>query len=259
MKKLLSVSIILAVCVLSAKELFTLPAPQDYNSPQRLKVVGNGILEAVASGWFLSVKRTEVDPSLNYRIRGEFRAAPGKTVKGQFCLGFYGVDKHNQIIQVSNVNVTPGSETELAAPVRASDTVIRIRDGSKWKKQGYLAYDIDPSGRLRDLPCQTMINLLSSDVRKNGDVYEVCFSRPAGKNLAAGIPVRQHLSGWSFLTSDRRVPTAEWQTVSWTVKPGAVRKNTRSQWLYGTEKFVAVIVAPSGTQFRNITVETEEK
>lgn len=258
MKKLFSAAVMLTALSLSAETLFTLSAPQDFSTPKKLTAADNA-LETTAPGWFMSLKPMEIDPAKTYRIEGEFRAAPGKAVKGKFCLGFYGMDKDGHVIQVSSVAVVEGSETELAAPVNAADTVLKIKDGSKWQNQGYVAYDVDPSGKQRDLPCKTVINAITREVKKNGDVYEVVLAQPAGKNLAAGVAVRQHLAGWSFLSSSRMDITADWQKISWTVKPGAEKKNTRRQWLFGSKKFICVIVAPAGVQIRGITVSAEDK
>ena len=258
MKKLFSTAVMLTALTLSAENLFTLSAPQDFNTPQKLTAAGDA-LETAAPGWFMSMKQMEIDPAKTYRIEGEFRTAPGKTVKGKLSIGFYGLDKDGHVIQVTSVNAAAGSETELAAPVNAADTVLKIKDGSKWQNQGYVAYDVDPSGKQRDLPCKTVLNAITKTVKKNGAVYEVTLAQPAGKNLAAGVAVRQHLPGWSFLSSERVDITDGWRKISWTVKPGAEKKNTRHQWLFGSKKFICVIVAPAGVQFRGVTVSAEDK
>ena len=171
MKSLFSTAVMLTALTLSAENLFTLSAPQDFNTPQKLTAAGDA-LETAAPGWFMSMKQMEIDPAKTYRIEGEFRTAPGKTVKGKFSIGFYGLDKDGHVIQVTSVNAAAGSETELAAPVNAADTVLKIKDGSKWQNQGYVAYDVDPSGKQRDLPCKTVLNAITKTVKKNGAVYE---------------------------------------------------------------------------------------
>lgn len=244
---------------LSAAEVFKLEKPQDFNLPKRLTVPETGVLEVQQNSWFFSNRRETIQPDTVYSISAQIRLAPGKEAKTPFSIGFYSLDKNNRVIQTSAVFFTAGSETEIAADVKEGDKVIKIKDGSKWKKNGYVAYDIDPTGKYRDLPCHTIINAVSVDVKKNGDVYEVVLPKPAGKNLSAGVAVRQHLSGWSFLTSNSCKATADWQNVSWKVRPGEAKTNTRSTWLFGARKFVVVMVAPAGVQIRNIVISAEGK
>ena len=258
MNKFLGVAVLGAAFSLQAGVVCEINGAKDLNFTNRVKATGEKQFKVVKTGWLRSTKYYPIDPTKSYRIQGELRAAPGEKAAGKCSIGFYPVTEKNQIIGVNNVHSVKGSETELAAQVNIGDKVFKVKDASKWKKGGYAAFDIDPSGKMRDLPCFSVCNSPITAITKNGDVWDVEVKTPIRTAYAAGVPMREHLPGWSFLCSDSMVPGAEWQNVSWTVKPGAVKGNTRSQWLFGAKKFLVILVLYAGTECRNVTVEEVE-
>lgn len=73
-----------------------------------------------------------VDPAKKYKLSGKFRAAPG-TAGEVFYFGFIPLDEKGRQIASEYVNVPKkGTDTELAAPARKGDTVVKVKDASKW-------------------------------------------------------------------------------------------------------------------------------
>ena len=233
---------------------------KDFNLPSRLEFSNEKICKVKQTSWFLSAKKYPIDPAKTYKISGEFRAAQGAKVSGVIRIGFYPADEKGHLISVINVNCVPQSETELAETANVGDTILKVKDASKWqaKNYGYVAFDVDPSGKMRDIPCFTLSEAGIKRIEKSGNVWEVELHKPIKSAYAAGVAVREHLGGWGFQCSNPLVPAEDWSSLSWTVKPGQARKNTREQWLFGAKQFIVVLVLPEGVEFRNVKVETAD-
>lgn len=246
-----------AAFALQAEVVTGISTLKDVNHPDRLEATGEKQFKVKKTAWFTSSKKFPIAPGKSYRIKGEFRIAPGEQVKGRYSIGFYSVGKDGRIIDISNVCARPDTETELAAPVNPGDKVFKIKDGSKWvAKNSYIAFDVDPSGKMRDLPCHTLSGSRIVRVGQKDGFWEVEVKNPVKTAYPAGAAVREHLGGWSYLCCPTATPKAEWTALEWTVKPGASKKNTNRMWLFGAEKFITVMVLPAGMEFRNVVVES---
>ena len=253
MKKLLLASLFLTIAAAAAEFPATFGI-KSFGNSKLLKATGENSFKTEKWNWFIGTRRFVPDPAKTYTVTAEVRAAES-TGKKSFSIGFFGIAANGSIITIPNVYALGGTGTTLTAAADPGDKVLKIADGAKWRKGGFLAWDVDLSEKQRDLPNFNVVPI--KQVRRNGDGWEVELTSPFKKKVSAGTPVRQHLNGWSFLTSDPVKPTGEWQKVSWQVKPGEAVTNTRGKWLRGTKKFVILFTSSAGVEVRNIQL-TEE-
>lgn len=182
-----------------------------------------------------------VDPGKVYQLSGSFRSV-GET-EGRVYLGLVPADESKRSIAPHHVNCVPGSETELAAACSPADTVIKVKDGSKWRAVAHaaIAFEIDDSGEFADLPNFNLSPLGVEQVEQKGDHWEVTLSRACGKEYPAGTKVRQHLAGASFIYcgAGNLVAPKEWTTFSGKVD-GISKNSIASTRFHPGTKFVRI-------------------
>ena len=162
MKKKIIIAAFLGCSLSLAAFPAVLGKTKNFTNAKNLKSVGDDSFLVVKGGWFLGNKRFAIKPGTDYRITAEIRTADSDGKKRIFCIGFMGVDAGNRIITVQNVNAFAETGTLLAAEAKAGDRIILIKDGSRWRKKGgYAAWDVDLSGKLRDLP---NFNIISNSI-----------------------------------------------------------------------------------------------
>ncbi len=138
----------------------------------------------IASHW------VEIVPSKAYELSGWFRSETG-TVSG-VVFGLMLADARQRLIRYWNVFSRPGTGTELAAPCRPGDRILRVRDGSAWKPgpsfaaalgvgENALTFDVTPLG--------------IADVRREGADWQIVLKEPCGLERPAGTPVAQNTAG----------------------------------------------------------------
>ena len=164
------------------------------------------------------------------------------------------------LLSIENYTSYKENYTELAADCNAADTVIKLKDASKWKSGPLCvaAFDTDPSGRLSDLPNFNVSKTgAKSLVNKNG-VWELTLKHPCGKNFPAGTTVREHRAGWSviYAGTPRQLLTPEWAKIEVIIEPGEVPSASIRNWWKGTAKAGLVVEsAGNGLMFRNLKLE----
>ena len=216
----------------------------------------------IKGGSLFSRKTLDIDTKKRYRLSGEFKAGANHKEGDFFRFGVYPSNKYAQILPV-NINIVPGTDTELAADCNAGDTVIRLKDASKWKGDSLsvVAFDTDPSGKLLDLPNYNISKTgVKSLVSKDG-VWELTLLQPCGQNFPAGMTVREHRAGWSVIYAGtaKQLLTPEWQTINVIIEPGEVSSDSIKNWWKGTVKAGFVVEASgSGLVFRNLKLEEVE-
>ena len=221
----------------------------------------NGVLSVSKSSDFYSKQRLNINTAKRYRLSGEFRQSAGNGT----AIVRYGVIPHTKQRQLvpASINIRPGTETELVADCKATDSVIKVKDASKWSSTPLdrVVFDIDPSGKLRDLPNFNISKTAVQSIVKKADHYEITLKGPCGMNFAAGSPVREHRIGWIaiFCCGANNKLTTEWKKLSHTFEPGTVAKDNIFRWWQGTElaNIYMTISVPAGQQveFRNLKLE----
>ncbi len=100
-----------------------------------------------------------------------------------------------------NAYPTLGNETALTEPCAAGDTVLKIKDGTKWKESqnGCIAFDADDSGEFKDLPNRNLSSIGIKSVANKGDHWEVTLKSNCGKNFPSGTKVREQAASNAYI------------------------------------------------------------
>lgn len=244
---------------LSGAEL-TPAKPADFLFGNRL-TEKDGVLSVSKSSDFYSKNRLDINTAKRYRLSGEFRQTAGNGT-GIVKFGVIPSTSQRQIIPAS-INVCPGTETELTADCKSTDTVIKVKDASKWSSTALdrVVFDVDPSGKMRDLPNFNISKSAVKSIVKKADHYEITLAAPCGNNFAAGTPVREQRIGWiaMFCCGANNKLTTQWKKLSHTFETGTVAKDNIFRWWQGTEKACVYMYlnVPAGQsiEFRNIKLE----
>jgi hypothetical protein len=144
-----------------------------------------------------------VDSVKSYVLSGWFKN-PGATPIENVHFSLIPFDAEKKQIFVHSVNIFPqsgGSETVLVEPCKKEDTVIKIKDGSKWKAEpsGCIAFNVDTTGNLSDLPNRDTGNWGIKSVEEKEGHWVVTLARACGKSYPTGTAVRPHQQGSNFI------------------------------------------------------------
>jgi hypothetical protein len=204
---------------------------------------GASCLETAGNNRLFSNKMYKIDAEKTYVLSGWFKSIGGNPSRLYF--GFMPLDKNKKNIGSRTITVEPKTETVLAADCKPDDTVIKIKDGSKWRKHKYcvIAFNADLSGEYKDLPNTNITKAGIVNVEKEGDIWAVTLSKPCGKAFPAGTPVREHRSASSYqysAASNKKVP-AEWTKYSGTVK-GISLINTPTKQFWAGTAYVRILI-----------------
>ena len=242
-RMILTGTMLLTAALLSGSEFITASAPGDFIGGGKASI-SNGETTVSGRAVLYSKRKLDIDTKKRYRLSGEFKAGAGSRNGDYFRFGVYPATNNSQI-QAVHINIVPGTDTELAADCNAADTVIKLKDASKWKSGPLCvaAFDTDPSGRLSDLPNFNVSKTgAKSLVNKNG-VWELTLKHPCGKNFPAGTTVREHRAGWSviYAGTPRQLLTPEWAKIEVIIEPGEVPSASIRNWWKGTAKAGLVV------------------
>ena len=206
-----------------------------------------------------------VDPAKKYKLSGKFRAAPGTTGE-VFYFGFIPLDEKGRQIASEYVNVPKkGTDTELAAPARKGDTVVKVKDASTWNAAtpwGFIAFNAKEDSS--DLPNSDLLPIVEKKIEKKGDVWEVTLKKPAAKDYPAGTKVRQHRSGATYLytAAGNKPVSADWKEFSGKVVGFSENGTPSYRWWKGTKQAKILMIlnyktkSTGTTEFKDIVVET---
>ncbi len=190
-------------------------------------------------------KMVEIDPAKTYRLSAQVRVAPDAEA-GRFYMGLIPFDAKGKRIAPEEVTDVSKSETKLTNEVKVGDVVIIIKDGASWKDKGVLAiaFEVDESGKLADLPNRSVVAVKSVEKQEDGTA-KVTLAGKMKKAYPAGTAVRQHLFGGMYMYSlagNAPVP-AEWKTFSAVIKGEAARGVSSKQWWKDTRKASIMVLA----------------
>lgn len=253
------------VCSLAAAEIISINEPTDFQTPKRV-VKGEESMSAKGHYFvLLSSKTLTLDPAKKYKISGDFRLKEGE-VNPNMYLGFAPYDAEGREITSVCVNATPKSDTVLAKAAVKGDTVICVKDASKWDtktKSGFVAFDTKPD--YSDLPNRDLAAIAPDGIKQNGDVWEITLKKPLTKDVAEGADVRQQKAGATYIYSayKGKLPQ-EWVTLSGvTAGSTSLSGNTNRRLWHGTASvrvMVSMLNGKPGTviEMKNIKVEEVE-
>ena len=192
--------------------------------------------------------------------------APADGAKGLlYYVGIVNFDKNGRRIEISYVNPVKDSDTVLAAPCKKTDTVLKVKDASKFKVNTCIAYNTKKD--LSDLPNFTASERSKiKSIVKKGDIWEVTLTKPCNVEYPANTPVRAHFGGWYQYIICGHTPPAAGQWKSYTIKiAGTQVGNPGTKWTVGTAGIKFIIFnngknnGKEGMFFRNLTITTPDK
>lgn len=160
--------------------------------------------------------------------------------KGNILLGFACFDKKGNEIPSAAVHYYPGTETTLIKTAYMGDTEIYIADGTKWEtsKWACVAFDIDSSGKQKDIPNKKLNSLGITNVSKVDNGWKISLAKPLKKDWQSGTYVREHknFTNRNFVYIQPQMPQ-KWKNIKGSCQ-GVARGNPRSgQWWPGTVEF----------------------
>ena len=189
---------------------------------------GNKCFKSVLNGG-LSEEVIPVDASKTYKLSAWCRSADDKTPN--VLLGFQPLDANKMPIEFQHVNVVPDTETELAEACAGKDTAIKIKDGRNWKvfHLNRVAFDVDDTGELDDLPNRNISNAAPMKIEAKDAFSEVALSAPCGMDYPKGTKVRLHLQGdtYKYMVAMEQFNSPEWQELSSKVQSTDFYKGTK--------------------------------
>lgn len=260
------------VCQLAAAEVLTINEPADVVNTQ-LKQPTKTVVKtddgmSVKGQYFVlfSAKTLTMDPAKKYKISGEFRLKEGVET-GLAYLGFAPFDADGKLISPVSVNIVPKTYTVVAKAAAAGDSVIYVKDASKWKtNDAHYHVVFDAKEDLSDLPNRNYASIVKDGIKQDGDVWAITLKAPLKDAIAEGTSVRQHRSGSSYIyvKTSKDVNPENWTSVSGTIS-GAVSEHGLygGKLWHGTATVRALVMMLNGKkgnviEVRNIKVEELE-
>lgn len=164
----------------------------------------------------VSKKKFKIDPEKYY-----VTSVWVKAIGDEPSFGYLGVmpfDAKNKFIGPHNVTIVKGTFTELAAPCRETDTVVKIKDGAKWKKGNLFVIAFDAKEDESDLPNFNLTSFGGIDnIEKKDGTYELTLKKPVGKAYPAGTKIREQQYGNTYVYDKYGAIPIEW--TKWQGKP----------------------------------------
>lgn len=205
-----------------------------------------------------------VDSAKKYKISGKFRAKSG-TEPTAFFAGYVPLDAKNAPIPSTAINIFANTDTELVEPAKVGDTVLKVKDASKWNlKSPFALVAFNAKADLSDLPNTETVDAVPGKIENKGNVWEVTLKAPLKKAYAKGTAVRQHAHGATYIYNGAisRKTTDDWQNFSGVISGHAKSGNAQNQWWAGTKNARLLFLVNYGgknvpeTELKDIVVET---
>ncbi|MCP3965400.1 MAG: hypothetical protein GY750_01035 [Lentisphaerae bacterium] len=200
-------------------------------------------LKVTGPATLLSKRTFPVDTYQEYELSGKFKSTGNH--KGKLYFGLACYDKDQKRIRPENVYNIPGTETVLAADCKKGDTVIKVKDASKWQqnKLACIAFNIDDSGQFKDLPNRNLSTHNITKIEKKGDLWEITLKNPCNVAFTAGTKVREHRIAGSYMYCAARgiLMSGAWQEFKAKVRGILPSGYSAGQFWPGT-KYVKVLI-----------------
>ena len=223
----------------------------------------NGVLTVKGQTSLFSDKTISVDPAKKYKLSGKFRAKNG-TAPTSLFLGYAPLNEKGTPISSVMVCSIQNTDTELAEAAKPGDTVLKVKDASKWNKQAkYGVVAFNTKADLSDLPNGDISNIVSDKIENKDGVWIVPLKTPLKKAYAKGTPVRQQTYSASYIynAAAARKTSNDWQSFSGIISGQAKSGTASNQWWAGTKSARILILVNFGskdgvTEFKDVVVET---
>lgn len=250
-----------SICAVSAAEVFSAKTAADFTKRANI-TCKNGVYTAKGGFTLYSAKPIAIDPAKKYRISADVKAVSGTS--GHIYLGFKPHDAKNRWIYPGSINAIAGTDTELAAPAKKGDKVIKVKNCAKWNaKTPYSRVAFNAKANYADLPnFDVPHSLAKNGIVKKGNIWEVTMRRPLTKAYPAGTKVRQHTDSATYIYARVVGKIAAGKTVKMTAVVSKTAKSgvTGSMFWPGTKKAYILVMHSCGKntpviELKNVKVE----
>lgn len=202
----------LAVAVLSVSGALLCAAEvTNYSVKDISRILGKNVTfkenSVVCNGQSMLVgkKIIEIDPAKKYTFK--FTAVGNAEKSTRLFAGFAMLDAQGRSTEAQHWQGYQDTLTEVAAPAKKGDTVLKVKNGAKWRKGNYFTIACNAKADLSDIPNGSNIAENITDVKKVGDVWEITVKRPLRSDVAAGTLIRQHArGGYLYIAPIKTVP-----------------------------------------------------
>ena len=165
----------------------------------------------------MSMNKIKIQPDKKYRASFYVKAvgeSPAQIFGGWICY-----DKKGKVIPSEAFHSVRNSLTEVTASAAKGDKIIKIKDGSKWKKGKVYQIAFNAKKDDSDLPNYTVYGF--EKVEQKDGVWQITLQKPLAFDVAGGTFVREHVKGGDFLFASNKVITpGEWQKIESIWYPG---------------------------------------
>jgi hypothetical protein len=141
--------------------------------------------------WYI----VKIDPAKKYSFSGQFKSIGSAPCKVAILMNF--CDKFMHGFSYYSIHIRKGTETELIAPVKAGDTVLKVKDASTWPTAPYfgVAFRVDVSGKYNDVPNHNLSLAGIKSVKRTTGYWQVTLNKALRKPYPTGCKVRVHRVG----------------------------------------------------------------
>lgn len=252
---------LLAAGVLSAQEVKTFNKAADWGKSPAV-TDGEDCLKVSRKAMLIGSK-FKIDPDKTYTVKYSVRAQDIQGKDYSWCLGGFEIfGKNGKPISCINVNVVSGTMTEVVADAAKGSQTLTVKDGSKFKKGGYLYLFSGAKEDLSDLPNYNVIAIGIKDVQKKDDGWEITLSGKLSKDLKAGTMIREHSAGGYLYTAGARNVFDKWGVMQGKIRGYSKSGWAGNKWPVGAESARFIILVNWSnkkleTQFKDVTMTIE--
>ena len=186
-----------------------------YNKVENAVIDGTACLKIPIRGRMISSKSYPVDPKKKYILSGEYKVIGNPGAICYVCLRCR--DENMVYIGFKNTNRVLFTDTFLAGDTDYSDTVIKVKDASKWKtgKDVCIAFDT-PAPGTEKIVRNTSYDWGISKIEPKDGFWEVTLDNPCDMKYPAGTRIRQHTRcGYAYpIVSGELKADTQWQKFS---------------------------------------------
>ncbi len=193
----------------------------------------------------LSTELIPVDPSKAYKLSLMLKSA-GQDDSKEIHVGLACFNQDKKLIFSQSINRLENTETELLSDAVPGDSVLKVKKADQWKlsPNGFVAFNVDDSPAVSDLPNFNLSPMGIQSVTEKGGAWEIQLAKPITKSYPTGTKIRQHSAGnaYVFCTVANRTIPKDWKEYSGKIA-GTANRLSNSQFWPGT-RFVQVAILP---------------
>lgn len=205
---------------------------------------GKNCFKTTANSAVVGTEVIPVDGTKTYKYSGWFKSADDK--KPKLYLALMPLDGNKVQICSQNTNAIVGTETELAEACKPGDTVLKVKDASKWKladKIDLIAFNVLDD--CKDLPNRNNSPIVSKAEKKN-NVWELTLASPCGVEYQTGTKIRQHryASGYMYPAALADFQAKDWKELTGEIK-GVSKSGEGGEQFWAGTKYVKLVIFTS--------------